>query len=428
MPSKLYYGWWIVLSGFVNQAIAGALSQRSYGAYVVLLREEFGWSKAALSGAFSLQQIESGLIGPIQGWLLDRFGPRLSMRVGIVLFGAGFMLFSQIHSLTGFYISYLLMAVGTSLSSYFPLSVVIVNWFDRRRARALSAIQMGSAVGGLLVAVVAFSLETYGWRSTAFVSGVLLIVVGLPLTQVIRRRPEDHGLSVDGEGAGATPPGASLAEAGATARDFTLRQAMATPAFWLISLGHGSALLIVSAVNVHLVLHLTEDLDYSLALASLVVTAITASQIGGTLLGGAIGDKFDKRLLSVACMGCHTLGLLLVANAVNIVMVFTFAILHGAAWGLRGPMMQAIRADYFGRSAYGAILGTSSLVVTLGSIAGPLVAGYLADQTGGYNIGFTVLALLSGLGSVFFLLAKRPSPPVDAIVVDTQLAAIPERR
>ena len=188
-----------------------------------------------------------------------------------------------------------------------------------------------------------------------------------------------------------------------------MKEAMLTPAFWLVSLGHGSALLIVSAVNVHLILHLTDGLGYSLALASLVISVITFGQLIGTLVAGAIGDRFDKRLIAFGCMAFHTLGLLLVANAVNVVMVFSFAIMHGIAWGLRGTMMQAIRADYFGRSSFGQIMGMSSLVVTLGSISGPLVAGILADRTGSYATGFNILAVLAGMGSIFFLLARKPS-------------------
>jgi MFS family permease len=192
-------------------------------------------------------------------------------------------------------------------------------------------------------------------------------------------------------------------------RDFTMKEAMLTPAFWLVSLGHGSAVLIVSALNVHLVLHLTDDLGYSLGLAALVISVITFGQVVGTVVAGVIGDKYDKRLIAFACMAFHTLGLLLVANAISVVMVFSFAIMHGIAWGLRGTMMQAIRADYFGRSSFGQILGMSSLVVTLGSISGPLVAGILADRTGSYAAGFNILAVLAGMGSIFFLLAKRPS-------------------
>ena len=386
--------------------------QRSYGAYVTLLQAEFGWSKAALSGAFSMQQVENGLLGPVQGWLIDRFGPRFSMRLGVIFLGLGFIAFSQIQSLGWFYVAYLSMAIGSSLSGYFPFTVVIVNWFERQRSRALSIMQVGGAMGGLLVVLVAFALENYGWRNTALFSGVLLILLGLPLVQIVRPQPLPSDAEADG--LSNRDPRPDAGEHLNPAQDgFTLREAMLTPAFWLISLGHGSALLIVSAVNVHIILHLTEHLDYSLALASLVVTAINAAQIGGTLLGGVIGDRYDKRLISFGCMAGHALGLLLVAYATSALMVFGFAALHGVAWGLRGPMMAAIRADYFGRRSYGAILGTSSVVTMFGSILGPLVAGFLADYSGNYQTGFTLLAVLSGLGSWFFLSARRPFKPAE---------------
>jgi MFS family permease len=129
------------------------------------------------------------------------------------------------------------------------------------------------------------------------------------------------------------------------------------------------------------------------------------------LIGGVVGDRFDKRLIAAACMFMHTAGLLLIAYAVVLPMVIAFAVLHGIAWGLRGPLMQAIRADYFGRSSFGLIMGISSTVIMFGQIGGPLLAGVMADATGDYKTGFTVLALLTGLGSVFFILAKKPLRP-----------------
>ena len=333
------------------------------------------------------------------------------MRVGIVMFGLGLMAFSRIESLTGFYICFLVIAVGSSLGGFFPLTVVLVNWFNKKRARALSTMQMGGALGGVMVPIVALALETWGWRPTALVSGIAVMAICLPITAFIQRRPEDMGLRVDGEAEPAATSVAVDVDASPTRYDFTLQQAMRTHAFWLISLGHGSALIIVSAVNVHAALHITEGLGYSLAVASLVVTMITAAQMAGTVLAGAIGDRFDKRLIAVACMASHTAGLLFLAVFSNLFFVFAFAILHGTAWGLRGPMMQAIRADYFGRTYYGAILGTSSLVTMWGSILGPLVAGIMADRTGSYEAGFIFLALLSGLGAVFFLMTKRPVHP-----------------
>jgi sugar phosphate permease len=406
----VFYGWWIVAAGAINQALITLTIGRSFGSYAVLLEQDFGWSKTALSGAYSLQQVESGLLGPVQGSFIDRFGPKASMRLGIFMFGTGFIAFSQINSLSWFYICYVLMAIGSSLGGFFPVNVVIANWFDRKRARAFSWMQLGSAIGGLLVPVIAVLLETFGWRTTALFSGVAILAIGLPLNEVVRRRPEDHGMVIDGIPAEAEDHRHTRVSLNPD-RDFTVREAMRTPAFWLISLGHGSALLIVSVVNVHIIFHLTEGLGYSFSGAAVVVALITVGQLAGTMLGGVIGDVFDKRMIAVGCMVCHTIALLLVAHAVWIGMVVAFGLLHGAAWGLRGPMMQAIRADYFGRKAYGAILGFSSLIITFGTISGPLIAGFLADQTGDYVLGFTILAVFSGLGSVFFLLAKRPTPP-----------------
>jgi MFS family permease len=412
--SRVFYGWWMVSAGFGIQFLIAGLLNQSYGAYVVLLREDFGWSKTALSGAYSLQQVESGMLGPIQGWIIDRFGPRSVMRFGIVILGVGFMAMSQINSLPTFYGAFLMMAMGSSLAGFLPLSIAIVNWFERYRARALSTMSIGFACGGLMVSVVAFCLETFGWRTTAFASGIIVILAGLPLVQLIRRRPEDYGDVLDGIrepetlADGVTP----VANTRTTSVDFTPREALRTPAFWFISLGHASALLVVAAVMVHLVSHLEENLGYSVGGAALIVALMTALQVAGMLIGGIIGDRFDKRRIAMVCMGMHMAGLLLVAYAVNLLMVVGFAVLHGLAWGARGPLMQALRADYFGRTSFGVIMGFSSMIVMLGTISGPLLAGILADTTGSYKPGFTVLAILAGLGSVFFVLARRPPPPV----------------
>jgi sugar phosphate permease len=251
-----------------------------------------------------------------------------------------------------------------------------------------------------------------GWRWTAFLSGVLIIVAGLPLAQLIRHRPEAHGWRVDGDADDAEPAVATAR--GPTDVNFTAGQAMRTRAFWLISAGHGSALLVVSAVMVHMVVHVTERLGISLAQAAGVVSLITITQIAGQLSGGWAGDRVSKRAIVVGCMVGHAAALLLLAHASAYWMVVVFAMLHGLAWGMRGPLMAAIRADYFGSGSFGMISGISSMVVMLGMIAGPLVAGILADRTGSYVTGFTVLATLAALGSIFFLLARRPDPPAAA--------------
>jgi MFS family permease len=130
------------------------------------------------------------------------------------------------------------------------------------------------------------------------------------------------------------------------------------------------------------------------------------------LVGWWIGDRYEKRLICAACMLGHAAGLLLLTYSVAFWMPIAFAILHGVAWGLRGPFMQAIRADYFGRSAIGMILGISFMIIVIGQVGGPMLAGMLADATGDYKLGFTILAASAGLGSVFFLLATKPARPL----------------
>lgn len=415
---RVFFGWWIVAGGMGIQALTGGLLQLGYGAYIVLLQSEFGWSKTMLSGAFSMARMENGLLGPLEGWLVDRFGPRMVMRFGIVLFGVGFMLFSQINSVTTFYLTFLMMAAGASLGGFLPITTAIVNWFQRRRATAMGIMATGMSIGGFMVPLVALSLRTFGWRPTAFMSGVLILAIGLPLAQLMRHRPERYGYYPDGDAprdnhglspvSGHGASGHQAAPAAEGQRDFTAREAMRTPAFWLISLGHASALLVVSAVMVHLVSHLTDSMGYSLQAAGAVVSLLTAMSMTGQLAGGFIGDRFSKRWIAAACMIGHFAALLILAHAVSFVMVVMFAILHGLAWGVRGPLMQAIRADYFGRTSFGTIMGFSSMIVMLGNTSGPLVAGAMADRFGNYELGFTLLAGLTGMGSLFFALAKRP--------------------
>ena len=401
----------MVGAGCGLQFLQAGLLHHAFGGYLAVLQDDRGWNKTELSGAAALQQMESAIVGPILGWIMDRFGPQGVIRLGVLVFGAGFILLSQIDTLLQFYGAFIVIALGSSMCGFFPINVALINWFERWRARALSALSLGLAVGGIFVPLVGWSLVEFGWRATALGSGVITIVLGLPLAFVMRRRPEDYGETVDGvphPQASATPS----AESAGASRDFTAREALRTPAFWLLSLGHGFALFVVGAVNVHAIAHMKEALAYTVGAAALYVTLVTVFQIGGVMIGWAIGDRFEKRYIAAACMLMHALGLLSLTYATGAPWLIAFAAFHGVAWGLRGPFMHAIRADYFGRSAIGMILGLSFMIIVIGQIGGPMIAAVLADATGNYRLGFTLLALLAGLGSMFFVLAKRPARPL----------------
>jgi MFS family permease len=339
------------------------------------------------------------------------------MRVGMLLFGGALLAFSQIDTLLTFYIVFVTMAVGASLAGFMSIMTTLVQWFERRRATAMSIAQTGMSVGGMLVPLVAFSLSTLGWRATAFISGLIVLGVGLPLTQIIRSDPEAYGLLPDGAAPEDAQAAALVHPATGAAIErvsFTPRQALRTRAFWFISFGHGMALLVVSAVMVHLILHLQDERGFSLSQAAAVVSVMTLVTALGQLGGGYLGDRFDKRKIAALAMFGHSAGLLALAWGGAFIWVVFFILAHGTAWGMRGPLMQAMRADYFGRRHFGTIMGYSSMVIMFGMVLGPLVAGYMADRFGNYQYGFTVLATLAALGSVFFVLATPPPPPLAA--------------
>jgi MFS family permease len=402
---KFFDGWRIVAAGGALQFLQSLLLNQSFGIYLAVLVEEKGWSKTAVAGAAALKSTEAAILGPVLGWAVDRFGTQGIVRIGIVMFAAGLMLLSRIETLVGFYAAFIVIALGASCFSNPIVGVAIIHWFEKRRARALSALQFGSAVGGLFVFLVAASIQAYGWRTTAFASGVIAILAGWPLARVIRNRDEDRDDPVDGVSLAAT----DTTRAAAPARPgFSATEALRTSAFWLLALGHSFSLFVVTAVNVHAVTHIKEGLGYSLSVATLVFTLVTVGQFGGVMTGWVIGDRFRKRIVAAVCMLMHAAGLLMLTHATGPVMLVIAALVHGSAWGLRGPFMQAIRADYFGRHSIGMILGLSSLILVLGQIGGPIVAGAFADWTGDYRMGFSILAALAGLGALFFLMARRP--------------------
>lgn len=403
---RFFFGWWIAAGALGVQVLLSGLFQNAFGTYATLWVEEFDWSKTTVALAFSLLRLETGLLGPVQGWLLQKFGVRPVMRVGLVLMAIGFLVLSRAQATWSFFAMFGLMAVGASLCGLLSIMTVLVNWFERRRATALAMMQAGISVGGLAVPIIAYALVTFGWRPTAAVSGVLFLIVGFPLVQIMHTRPEDVGLEPDGRSSTETEHVQSKLLPSVTAR-----QALATRAFWLLSIGHACGVAIVSAVTAHLVLHLTTDRTLLLPQAAALFATMTAAMFVGQVIGGLLGDHLSKRILAAAAMFVHVLALVGLALIPTLVGVIVFAILQGTAWGVRGPLMGALRAEYFGRASFPMIMGISSLVVMLGATSGPVLAGVLADATGSYQLSFLMLALIGIAGAGMFALAR---PPIQA--------------
>jgi MFS family permease len=414
----IFFGWWIVVAACAVDFLTAAVFTQAYGSYVVVLRSEFGWSATLLSLGFSLIRVEHGLLGPIQGWLVDRYGPRRVVSAGLVALAIGLVLLSQVTSTERFFLAVIVMAVGGGLAGITSLNVPLIHWFDRQRATALALASIGGFGGALLLPLIVFGFSQLGWRATAVMSAVAIVAIALPAAQVLRHKPETYGVVPDG----ATREPTEADETWAPAMSFTARQALRLRQFYYLSVGHGCAVLVVNAVVVHTIPHLTSSLGLGLAQASGFAAVVALLTVTGTVIGGLAGDRLNRRNVVVTCMGGHALGILLLAFASSIWMVYGFALLHGLSWGIRGPLMSALRADYFGRHSFGMITGLSSLIVTIGALSGPLIAGVSYDVTGSYRIGFSVVAAFAALGAAFFVLAARAAAASRARAAATKVA------
>jgi MFS family permease len=417
----IFFGWWIVLSSSIIQGLGAALHQQSFGAYFVKLKEEFGWSSTALSGAFSVASLVGGALGPLQGWLIDRIGTRNVMRIGLVLFAGSLMMFSQVNSLWSFYLATTLMLTGSNLTSLLTATVAVARWFIRRRTTAISLSLAGSSVGGLAVPLVALSLDAFGWRGTAFGSGIIVLILGLPLAQFFRDAPEPFGLLPDGD---KPPEGSSYksirqsrmqktGQAGPVQLEgFTVSEMLRTRAFWLIGIAQMSAVLGISVIMIHLIPYLEQELDYSLVLAGVIVSISLASMMAAQVLGGFISDRYNKRVITTITMVGSGASMIILGLANSMWLVVLFALLHGVSSGFRLPLILSLRAEFFGRRSLGSVMALGAMFGTVAQVIGPIFAGLMVDHLGSYREAFIIVAfIIIGLGAISFAAATKPTMP-----------------
>ena len=403
---SVFYGWWIVAIASFVMYLGSLFWIQSYGTYAVVFNREFGWNMTMLATAYTLTRVESGLLGPIQGWMADRYGPRFIISIGLLIYGIGLLCLTMVETLSVYYLAVIIISVGISLGGYNTLMVSIINWFQRHRTKAIALTQLGHSLGGLSVPMLAYGFEQFGWRTIAATSGLVAIFLGIPLVQLIRHRPEVKGELVDGKLS--AEHSKNRLKINNEIISASWKNALRTRTFWLISVGHAIALLSVSTVLVHLIPHLTNKLGMGLTEAGMVFSTVSISQILGLSCGGYLGDRFSKRIICFYCMIFHGSGMLVLAFFDTYPMLLLFSVLHGIAWGIRGPQMVAIRADYFGTISFGKILGISSMVVMFGTMVGPIICGLVVDHYGTYQNAFISIGLISYIGALFFYFARKP--------------------
>jgi MFS family permease len=406
----IFYGWWMVAASFFLFLFCGGTSNYGVSAFFNPIIAEMGWTRAQTSFAFSLRSVEGGLVQPFLGFFVDRMGTRKCIFVGILMMGLAYCLMSRTSSLYAFYGSCFLLAFGNTMSGGIPQQAAIANWFKKRRTLALGILTAGTGMAGIMAPVIVYLTQDFGWRQAMFFLCPMVLIIGLPLSLVIRHRPQPYGLLPDGEKITEHPTRENDVNAAGMsvmhpATGLTLKETLKTGSFWLLFLSSFLTGFAPHTIQVHLIPYIT-GLGLSENTAALTLTGYTVLSVVGRLGFAALGDSFDKKRLFVIAALIEAVGVFILTNISAPWMILPFLVSYGLGYGGTVPLTPAMQADCFGTKSFASIRGLMMLSHTIPGILGPFLAGWLYDVMGNYNLIFTALAVLCCLAAPVVMLVK----------------------
>ncbi len=421
---KIYLGWWAVLTaGFL--AMWGHGYQGSgFSALFKPIASELGFSRAETSVPASIGRFEGGFEAPLSGWITDRFGPKWIILFGVFLFGLSLVLMNFVNSLWAFYVVWgVMLGTAVNVSATVPSNTVIANWFVKKRGLAQGLRHVLSGLSAVVVLpLIAWLITIQDWRMACVVGGVIMWLVGLPLTWffIKRHRPEYYGLLPDGATAEEeTAETDRMIDRGVKYAtevqevEFTLRQAMRTPAYWFILLAHSCHMAVGPTIHLHIIPFLTDmGIDPLRAAGMMAITAVAS--IPARFASGFFTDHVRRQHIRFLMGGAYFLqaaGISIFLLFQNTAALYVWLVLFNAGMGAGWTLYSLITARYFGRKAYGSITGSLSLFMMPIGIAAPIYAGWVYDTTGSYLTVFTLFAALLAFATVIMSLALPTKPP-----------------
>jgi len=421
----IFYGWWLAITALFLNALLSTPLYGAAGLWVNALEEEFGWTRTQLTIAFSLGQLEGSIMSPLVGYIIDKIGGKKLATLGLIITAIGFLCLTQVTPITDsrsewsdpllFYTAYMIITMGVSMGGWLPMTVIVNNWFEKKRSLALSLGSVGFSVGTFLIVpfmAIVIKPENLGWRVTAIGCAVIFLLITPAIWKLIVNHPEDIGEVPDGKTSSQLNPNPQEGnDVSITDKaSFTLREALMSKAFWILAFGHGSSVLLTSTMMIHLILALKAQ---GLPLGQAATVWGITMGIGGLakLIGGFVGDHVSKRVAACA-FGClQAVGVAFAGFADTLFLALTFAVVFGLGYGARAPITHAMRGEYFAGKSFGKIMGISAVPMTLCSMIAPIAAGVFYDRSGNYMTAFILIAVTGFAGSLIFLLAKKPVPP-----------------
>ncbi len=399
-PPRIFYGWWIVGACFLIALYTGGVLGYGFTAIIDPLVEEFGWSYALVSLAPALRGMEVGFFAPVVGWLVDRYGARWVMFAGAIIIGLGLLLISHVNSLAMFYGVWALVSLGSSTCGSIAMVGAVSQWFHRRVATATGITICGFGASGLMVLVVTRLVDTLGWRTAITILGIGVFVITLPLTLLVRSRPEDYGYLPDGDVRSVTPERENKIPAETATAGITARQALKNRTFWHMAIAYMIQWMVAGAVITHIMPYLS-SLGITRAASSLLASAVPITSIFGRFGFGWLGDRMNRKLLTIIGFALIGVGILFLGFAADEKwLLVLFLIPFSIGFGGTNTMRAVLPREYFGRRSFATILGFITEVGIIGSLTGAPLAGFVFDKWGSYQpiwfafSGWAIIALI----------------------------------
>jgi MFS family permease len=402
--TRIYHGWWIVAAGFVCTLLAIGGTTYSFGLFVAPLSEEFGLSRADANGGFIFLLLGFALWAPIVGRLMDRMPARAVMIGGAALFAIGFALIALAQSPLIMGLAVLgPVSLGTVACGALASNTLTARWFRARRGRAMGLLAIATSAGGFVVPpLTALLMTQLGWRGALGVLGLIVfVVVSLCVGLLVRDRPSDLGLELDGAAPAAAQP------APATERSWSFRELLRTPNFWLIAWGTGILLAADQALLASMIPY-GIDAGFGAQRAALLMSCLTFSAIFGKLAIGMLADRVDKRWLFTAVAACNLAFLVVLLLSPGFVTLLVACCIIGLAIGGTYPLWMTLTADCFGSTSFGAVMGTMNFVVMPFSIAAIRFIGEVFDRTGSYDLAFQVFIATAFVATALIWMVRLP--------------------
>jgi MFS family permease len=412
LGGRIYYGWVLVLALAITETTSFGVLYYSFTVFLAPMGQELGWSRGAMTGAFSLALLVNGVAAVPAGRWLDRHGPRALMTVGSCAATLLVLAWAATDDLVLFYLIWAAIGVTMAAVLYEPAFVVVATWFVRRRGRALTLLTFIAGFASVIyIPLAGWLVETRGWRGALVVLALLLGAGTIPIhALLLRRRPQDLGLNPDGAGEAAVAKpggGRGVSPAGATPEaSVSARAALRGRAFWWLAGAFCLNALGVVALNVHLVPYLIDG-GYGAGFAAGAAGLVGIMALPGRLVFTPLGDLLPRSLVAALLFllqAAALAALLLVPGRAG---VFAFVLLFGAGFGAITPARAALVADFYGAAHYGSISGLLSLFVTGARALGPVLAGAGYDLGGSYAPVLWTLLVVSALAAVAVAVAER---------------------